>query len=164
MKFRFYLGLLVIVFSFNALAQKKDKYIGYKYKGVVYGKSLPNGVKDLGGGLLTDDNYGVSHLIKSKQNMLWLSKITGRDEKGVPNWIIKDVLRFSEIKKNQTFLFSYSSSCLQKGKSDLDLIVLAEFYAKGKKLKVLQAWKANVKTEKFEKIAIKGIKCEVIKP
>ncbi|MCU0240001.1 MAG: hypothetical protein MUC29_11215 [Pyrinomonadaceae bacterium] len=164
MKFKFYLILVVLLLSFNVFAQKKDEYIGYKYKGVVYGKTLPNGVKDLGGGLLSNDNYGISHFIKGNLNMLWLDKITGRDDKGVPNWVVKDVLRFPLMKKNQSFLFSYASSCAKNKKGDLDMIVLAEFNAKLKKYKVLQAWKANLKKEKFEKISIKGIKCEVIEP
>jgi hypothetical protein len=164
MKFKFYLILIVLVLSFNVFAQKKDEYIGYKYKGVVYGKTLPNGVKDLGGGLLSNDNYGISHFSKGKLQMLWLDKITGRDEKGVPNWQVKDVLRFDELKKNQTLLFSYASSCLKNKKPELDLVVLAELNPKTKKYKIVKAWKANVKTEKFEKLKTKGILCEVEAP
>lgn len=164
MKFKFYLILVVLLFSFNSFAQKKDEYIGYKYKGVVYGKTLPNGVKDLGGGLLSNDNYGISHFSKENLQMLWLDKITDRDNKGVPSWEVKDVLRFPKMKKNQTFMFSYASSCLKNKKADLDMIVLVELNPKTKKYKVIKAWKANVKKEKFEVIKTKGIKCEMITP
>ena len=43
--------------------------------------------------------------------MLWLEKITDRDSKGVPSWEVKDVLSFDNLKKNQSFMFSYSSTC-----------------------------------------------------
>lgn len=163
MKFKFYLVLLILLFSFNSFAQK-DEYIGYKYKGVVYGKTLPNGVKDLGGGLLSDDNYGISHFSKGKLQMLWLDKIIDRDGKGVPNWEVKDVLRFPTLKKNQNLLFSYASSCLKNKKPELDLVVLAELNSKTKKYKVIKAWKANVKKERFEVLKTKGIFCEVEAP
>jgi hypothetical protein len=143
---------------------KKSEYIGYKHKGVKYGETLPNGVKDLGGGLLSNENYGVSRFTKDKKYMLWLEKITDRNAKGVPNWEVKDVLSFNKLEKNHSFLFSYSSSCLQNGKENLDLIVMTKLLPKNKTYKILKAWKANVKKEKFEKISTKGIKCQYVAP
>ena len=95
--------------------------------------------------------------------MLWLEKITERDARGIPSWEVRDVLSFDKLKKNQEFLFSYSSSCLQNGKEKLDLIV-AEFLPKTKTYKIIDAWRANLKREKFEKISKKGIKCAYIEP
>lgn len=161
MKTKLLVFLLLLALPVFAIPQKPN-YKGYKYKGVVYGETLPNGVKDHGGGLLSDENYGVSRLSKGKKDMLWLGKITGRDEKGVPSWQVKDVLTFDTLKKNQQFLFSYSSSCLQNGKEALDIVVMAENSADKKSYKVLKAWKANHKKEKFKKISTKNIKCEVV--
>jgi hypothetical protein len=158
MKFKSLLLLTFIIFAQNAAAQQKD-FIGYKHKGVVVGETLPNGVKDLGGGLLSNENYGVSRFSKGKKHYLWLEKITGRATDGVPNWIVRDVLEFDTLKKNQEFLFSYSSTCTAKGKESLDTIVLAEQQAKTKKYKILKAWRANTKREKFEKISTRGIQC-----
>lgn len=160
MKLKIVLFLLLSVVPVFASPQKKS-YIGYKHKGVVYGATLPNGVKDLGGGLLSNDRYGVSRFKKSGADMLWLEKITERDEKGVPTWHVKDVLIFNALKKNQEFLMSYSSSCTQNGRANVDLIVLAELSASKKSYKILKAWKANLKSEKFEKTPTKNIVCEV---
>ena len=159
MKLKLLLVLTFIGFSLNVSAQKKD-FIGYKHKGVVYDETLPNGAKDLGGGLLSNDNYGVSRFLKGKKEYLWLEKITDRDTKGVPNWVVKDVLEFDPLKKNQSFLFSYSSACTIGGNENLDTIVLAELQPKTKKYKILKAWKANVQKEKFEKSSTKGIQCK----
>ena len=66
--------LVLFVLTFVPLivpAQKKD-LIGYKHKGVVYGATLPNGAKDLGGGLLANENYGVTRFSKGRKFMLWL--------------------------------------------------------------------------------------------
>lgn len=163
MKFKVLFLLTFLVFALNAAAQKKD-FIGYKHKGVVVGETLPNGVKDLGGGLLSNENYGVSRFSKGKKHFLWLEKITGRGSDGVPNWIVRDVLEFDSLQKNQQFLFSYSSVCTTNKKESLDTIVLAELQPKTKKYKILKAWKANTKREKFEKISIKGIACKVETP
>lgn len=158
MKLKLVLLLTFFAFALNIAAQKKE-FIGYRHKGVVYGETLPNGAKDLGGGLLSNENFGVSRFSKGKKNYLWLEKIVSRDIKGVPNWIVKDILEFDALKKNQEFLFSYSSLCTTGGKANLDTIVLAEHQPKTKKYKILKAWKANVKSEKFEKISTKAIQC-----
>ncbi len=163
MKSKLFLVLLLFVFPTLAVSQKND-YIGYKHKGVKYGETLSNGAKDLGGSLLSNENYGVSRFSKGKKYMLWLEKIMGRDNQGVPSWEVKDVLSFDGLKKNQEFMFSFSSSCLQNGRENFDMIVLTELLSRNKTYKVLKAWKANTKKEKFEKLSTKGIKCEYIAP
>ena len=159
LKLLFLFVLIVAPLTAAVSAQKKD-LIGYKHKGVVYGATLPNGAKDLGGGLLSNENYGVTRFSKGKKFMLWLEKITSRDAKGFPSWEVKDVLIFDALKKNQEFLLSYSSSCLQNKKENLDLIVMAEFLPKTKTYKVLRAWRASIKKERFDKIMTKGIICK----
>lgn len=163
MKLKFLLVITLMFFSLDAAAQKKD-LIGYKHKGVVVGASLPNGAKDLGGGLLSDENYGVTRYAKGRKHYLWLEKITGRGADGVPNWIVKDVLEVKELQKNQEFFLSYSSNCTTGGKENLDTIVLAKLKPKTKKYKILKAWRADVKTEKFVKVSTKGIECQAEKP
>ena len=162
MKIKLIILLMLLALPVSANPQKTN-YKGYKHKGVVYGETLPNGVKDLGGGLLSNENYGVSRFSKGRKNMLWLEKITERDAKGVPSWQVKDVLTFDNLEKNREFLYSYSSSCSQNGKETLDIVVMAELSADKKSYKILKAWNANHKKEKFEKISTKNIKCEVVK-
>lgn len=163
MKTKILLFLLLVALPTFAITRKSE-YIGYKHKGIVYGETLPNGVKDLGGGLLSNEEYGVSRFSKGKKYMLWLEKITSRDAKGIPNWEVKDVLTFDLLKKNQEFFLSYSSGCQQNGKTDIDLIVQTEFVPKDKTYKILRAWKANIKKEKFEKTSKKGIVCKYVEP
>ena len=163
LKLNLFLLLLTFMLPATVPAQKKG-LIGYRHKGVVYGAALPNGAKDLGGGLLSDENYGVSRFSKSGKFMLWLERLTARDAEGIPSWEVKDVLTFSKLKKNQEFLLSYSSNCERSGKKSLDLIVLAEFSPKKKTYQVKQAWRASVKQEKFEKISTRGIECTYVEP
>ncbi len=164
MKLKLFFSLLFFTLTTFAAPQKKSEFVGYKHKGIVYGETLPNGAKDLGGGLLSNENYGVSRFQKGKKFMLWLEKITARDAKGVPSWEVKDVLMFDNVKKNQQFLFSLSSTCQQNGKENLDLIVMTELSPQKKTHKVLRAWRANVKTAKFEKTSDKGIVCKYVEP
>ncbi|HQU84799.1 MAG TPA: hypothetical protein PKY59_16795 [Pyrinomonadaceae bacterium] len=162
MKLKVFLTIALLVFPVFANPQKA-RYIGYKHKGVIVDAKLPNGVKHLGGGLTSKDNYGVSRYEKNGKLMLWLEKITSRDADGVPSWIVKDVLTLGKLKKNEMLLFSYGSSCKQNEKVNIDLIVKVLVMPK-KELKVLQAWKANPKKEKFENALTKGVKCEFIEP
>jgi hypothetical protein len=170
MQAKLFLSLILMfvpaVSAINLPPQKKDRkkeFIGYRHKGVLYGEVLPNGVRDLGGGLLSNYNYGVSRFTKGRKYMLWLEKITSRDSKGFPTWEVKDVLMFEDLGKNQEFHFSLSSACTQNGKQNLDLIVLVESTPK-KTLKVARAWRANVRKEQFEKVSEKGIVCVEDKP
>jgi hypothetical protein len=144
----------------NATASEAGRqFVGYRHEGVRYGERLPNGARDLGGGLLSNEDYGLTRFMKNKNYMLWLERIVERNDAGVPSWEVLDVLSFGKIKKNQTFLFSYSSPCKQNNEKNLDLIVLAEFAPKAKTYKVLKAWQANVKLEKFEPVSIEKIVC-----
>jgi len=162
LKILFLLAFLILP-ALTASAQEKE-FVGYRHKGVIYGETLPNGARDLGGGLLSDESYGVSRFSKGKKQMLWLEKMTSRDKKGVPNWEVLDVLVIDNFKKNQEFLFSYASTCTVSGEDDLDLIVQAEFQAAQKTYKVLQAWRADLLKEKFEKVSVEAIKCEYVEP
>lgn len=158
------LFLLAFLILPAAVSAQKKEFIGYRHKGVVYGETLSNGARDLGGGLLSDENYGVSRFSKGRKQMLWLEKITSRDKKGIPGWEVLDVLVIEKPKKNQVFLFSYGSSCTQNGAENLDLIVLAELQPAKKIYKVLEAWEADLVKEKFDKISVEGIKCEYVEP
>jgi hypothetical protein len=137
-----------------------ESLIGYRHKGVTRGEKLPNGAQDLGGGLLSDDDYGVSRFLMGGKFMLWFEKIVDRDEAGVPDWEVKDVLVFDKLKKNQVFLYSYSSPCVIGGEEDLDLIVLAETSAKKRRSKVVKAWRANLAAEKFEEVSTDAVTCQ----
>jgi hypothetical protein len=135
------------------------RFVGYRHKGVRRGETLPNGATDLGGGLLSDEDYGVSRFSMGGKFMLWLEKIIERDDDGVPNWEVLDALVFDKLKKNQKFLFSYSSPCTKNGAENLDLIVMVEENRKRKTYKILRAWIANVETERFEPVSIDSIVC-----
>jgi hypothetical protein len=154
-----FLFLTLLAASPAVLAQR-SQYVGYRHKGVVVGQKLPNGLKDMGGGLLSDDSYGVTRYSKGKKQFLWLEKIVSRDQNGVPTWLVRDVLEFSRLPKNQDFSFSYSSICSNDKVFDLDLVVMTELAADRKSHRVLRAWRANVRTGKFQTAGIKGIRCE----
>jgi hypothetical protein len=145
--------------SVKAALSDELRFVGYRHKGVARGETLPNGARDLGGGLLSDEDYGVTRFALDGKFMLWLEKIIERDADGVPDWEVLDALVFDKLKKNQKFLFSYSSPCTKNGAENLDLIVMVEENRKRKTYKILRAWLANVETERFEPVSIDPIVC-----
>lgn len=163
MKLKSFFLLVLLTLPALAAPLKNKEFVGFRHKGVKYGETLPNGARDLGGGLLSNEDYGVTRFERGKKYMLWLEKITGRDAKGVPDWEVTDVLSFDNLKKNREFLFSYSSGCTQNGRQNLDLIVMAESLP-DKSYKIIRAWRANARKEKFEKISGKGINCKYAAP
>jgi hypothetical protein len=159
--FRFSLWIAIWGLSLSILtpAQQTSDLIGYRHTGVRYGEKLPNGAQDQGGGLLSDENYGVTRFRMGGVYMLWLEKIVGRTESGVPDWEVLDVLSFAGLKKNQEFLFSYSSPCRRFGEENLDLIVLTQTRPRSKRYAPLKAWLADLETGKFSSISVAGIVC-----
>ena len=131
------IAFLVLLFSVAAFAQK-SKYVGYKHKGVTLGETLSNGVKSISGGLTSNNKLGVSRYTKGKKYMLWLEEVVSRDANGIPTWVVRNVLTFDNLKKNQEFQFSYNSPCKLNGKDDVDLIVKTEFVPKTKTYKILE--------------------------
>jgi hypothetical protein len=119
MKLRLFFILIFIAFTLNVSAQKKE-FVGYKHKGVVVGETLPNGAKDLGGGLLSNENFGVSRFSKGKKHYLWLEKITGRDtfsnsmrSRKIRSFCFPTV-RPARLKAMKTSTRSYSPSSTRK--------------------------------------------------
>jgi hypothetical protein len=157
----FILLAAITLFSGTAVVAQEKEFVGYQHRGVVYGARLPNGAKDLGGGLLSDENYGVSRFSKNGRMMLWLEKIISIEKDGVPRWEVKDVIALGKPKKSREILFSYTSPCTENGAENLDLIVLAKSDRKKKTYKVLEAWRANLDNEVFEKISTENIVCEI---
>lgn len=153
-------ALLALLFPIVASAQNSRKYVGYRHKGVTEGKTLSNGVRSISGGLTSNNRIGISRYTKGKQYMLWLEEIVSRDREGVPVWVVRNVLIFDSLKKNQEFHFSYNSPCTLKGKDDVDLVVKSEFLPQTNSYKILDAWRANTKTLQFDKIDTKNVRCK----
>ena len=153
-----------------AQSNERSKYVGYKYAGVVPNKTLPNGVKHLGGGLIGDFDadpvYGISQVVKGKTKMLWLEVSTGQNATGVTGWLVKDVLVFNNMTKNQHLFFSVDPAIYcQRDKKDVEnLVAFGQIFARQGTYKPSKAWIANIKTGKFEPMAIKGLKCEYSPP
>ena len=159
MKFRLIVLIMLALSASVIVSAQEASYVGYKYTGVKYNHKLPNGVRDLGGNLLDNENYGISRVKKGKTEMLWLARITGRNSAGVPRWLVKDVLVLPTLKANQEILQGFESPCVINKNEDLGLVVLADYVPKNKTYKVNQAWRADSKTNKFQKIPTKGIVC-----
>lgn len=159
MKFKIIRICLFLLLLSVPLSVLGSDYIGYRHEGVRFGEKLPNGVQDLGGGLISDEDYGVTRFRKGDVYMLWLERIISRNKAGVPRWEVLDVLSFKGLKRNRQFLFSYSSPCRLSGKENLDLIVLAETSSRTKKSMPVKAWMADINTGKFKAISITGIAC-----
>lgn len=151
-----FLFLLILSVSHSVFG---NDLVGYRHEGVRFGEKLPNGAQDQGGGLLSDERYGVTRFKKEKKYMLWFEKIISRNKAGVPRWEVRDVLKFEKLGRNQEFLFSYSSPCRLNGQYNLDLIVLAQTLPRSKKSTPLKAWIADVSAEKFRSISIKNVSC-----
>jgi len=166
---------LMLIFPVAAVCQLKrtdaSSYIGYKYKGVLPGKMLPNGVKHFGGGLIGDvyanPVYGISEVAHGKTKMFWLEASTGQDAAGITGWQVKDVLTFPVLAKTDYLLFALDPSieCTRNNAQVTDdLVAIGRIYRRKGAFIPTKAWIANLVTAKFDKIPTAGLKCTYSEP
>ena len=168
--------LIAVVFSIavmlgmhaSATAQGRE-YIGYKYKGVAPETVLPNGVKHLGGGLISDPNkepvYGISSVVKGAKKMVWLEISTGSDRTGITGWQVKDVLVFS--KRDRRYLMfglDPSVQCRRKGKYLEKLVAIGHILPKKGVFRPDLAWVADIAKQKFVEVPVRSLQCEYSEP
>lgn len=168
MKFYVLIAASLLLFSTTLFSQPRSSYIGYSYEGVIPNKTLPNGVKHFGGGLIgsidADPVYGISQLQKGKTKMLWLEESTGRDATGVTGWKVLDVLTFSSFARTR-YVFFVGDPAIECRRGDNVLenavgdgrIVRARFIPSN-------LWIANLGTKRFERIPLAGVKCTYSEP
>jgi len=159
---------MIVMLAFPTLVSaQRSEYIGYKYKPVLMDQLLPNGVKDMGGAIVSEYDaspvFGVGRFSKGTTQMLWLEKSTAEDAEGVKEWIVLDVLTFPSFGKNQSLMLG-EGECQVNNKIVKGLIVFANFLPRKKTYSVIKAWKANLKTERFVTTSTKGVKCEYFEP
>ena len=167
-------GILLTVFTsaLAGLAQSiyRAKYIGFEYKGVIPGKTLSNGVKHLGGGLIGDIDaepvYGIAQVEKGKLKMYWLEESTGRDEGGVTGWRVKDVLAFPSLTASDYSFFAGDPAieCTKKGEAIPNLVGVGRIIRRQWLFKPSKLWVANLTSLKFEPFSIAGVKCLYSEP
>lgn len=158
----------------DRIDEAKQNYIGYKHKQTGPGKILPNGVKISSFGPLDgfyeDARHFISEVIHGNVRMLWLESRTGKDSSEDMTLEVKDVLVFPNLNEEKQILFYLTENCTRNGKSSIHLVALADkglvnYRYQGRRRwkavnKIRQAWRANARTEKFEAISTRAIRCE----
>ena len=161
---------IVLLLAAGAFGQETSRYINYEYQSVLPGKTLPNGVKHLGGGLIGDFQanpvYGISQVQRGKIKMLWFEVSTGQDAKGVTGWRVLDALGFSTLARTR-YVFFYGDPaihCTRKGKDIANLVGDGRIVRARGVFVPSNLWIANLKTKRFERTAVAGVKCEYSEP
>jgi len=150
------IALLFLPSFVSAQTDGRAKYIGYEYKGVLPEKTLPNGVKNLGGGLIgdieADPVYEIADVEKGKTRMLWLNVSTGKDSTGVTGWKVLDVLSFPALLESDYLFFAGDPSieCRRSGTDIPNLVGVGRIIRRQEIFKPSKLWVANLETKKFE--------------
>jgi hypothetical protein len=166
MKIAFAILLLVLSSAAAASAQ----YVGYEYKGVTPETVLPNGVKHLGGALISDvdadPTYGISQVSKGKTEMLWLEVSTGQTETSIEGWRVLDVVSFPALTRSQHILMHSDPAveCTRGGKAVEDLVAIGTIDRRRGTFTPQRAWIADTTKKKFVPSATAGLRCIYSEP
>jgi hypothetical protein len=161
-------GLFLLMFiSAMVIAAQTQSYVGYRYKPVLAERTLPNGVKSLGGGIVSDLNkkplWGISEMSKGGTRMLWLERAASEDARGVNEWEVMDVISVPNFPTGIEFIFG-TGSCRENGKENEALVVQAAFNARRLTYRTIKAWHADIGSGRFLPIDAAAVKCEYDAP
>jgi hypothetical protein len=135
-----------------------------RYIGLRHGPQLPVGLKEVGGGLITDPykdktQFGLAHITKGKTNMLWFELGTHHDAEGHAYWEVLDVVTLPPMSRNQYFFYTL---CNYNNQPDPTIAAIVQPLKRGSyETRTLRAWRANLQTRKLMEIPIKGVKCDI---
>jgi len=163
-------SLAIIFLVMLSAAAASAQYVGYEYKGVTPETVLPNGVKHLGGGLISDidadPTYGISQVSKGKTEMLWLEVSTGQNETGIIGWRVLDVVSFPALMRTQHIHMHHDPAieCSRGGKIVDDLVAVGTINRSRGTYTPQRAWIADITKKKFVPTATAGLRCIYSEP
>jgi hypothetical protein len=163
-------SLAIIFLVMLSAAAASAQYVGYEYKGVTPETVLPNGVKHLGGGLISDvdadPTYGISQVSKGKTEMLWLEVSTGQNETGITGWRVLDVVSFPALMRTQHIHMHHDPAveCSRGGKIVEDLVAVGTINRSRGAYTPQRAWIADIAKKKFVPTATAGLRCIYSEP
>lgn len=167
-------SVLASIFLFFSVAiaapAQEAKYIGLEYKGVVPDTVLPNGVKHLGGALISDYKvnpvHAISQVSKGQTQMLWLEVSTGKNEMGVTGWKVLDVISFPALTGAGHVMIPLDPAveCLRGGEVVPNLIALGRIDRRRGSFTAKRAWIADLTKKKFTPASVRGLRCTYSEP
>ncbi|MGG6263321.1 hypothetical protein ACQ4M3_41105 [Leptolyngbya sp. AN03gr2] len=150
------LSLLGILLSptLPALSQSAQpnirSYIGLGYR------TLPQGFKDTGGWVVKGGRYRADLVQRGNTRMVWFNRALPWNRGGAVPVRVVDVMELPTFPKSQALHFAF---CRLNGVNDREIFAIAEATDDDIRTNIVQAWRANTKTEKIEPISTKGISC-----
>ena len=118
------------------------------------------------GDINADPVYGISQVQKGTRKMLWLEESTGQDATGVTGWRVLDVLSFSNLARTRyVFLTGDPAINCRRGRNSLENLVGEGRIIRSRGQFIpSNLWTANLRTKKFERLAVAGVTCEYSEP
>lgn len=110
----------------------------------------------LGEGRNCDYSIGVLHTPNGPR--LYIGKAVPQTETNRPRWLVTDEMPYPQMQKGSELIYS---QCERFGKFDETVIAVVKIDAESWFAKIQRAFKANLQTGKFERIASKGVRCNI---
>ena len=98
--------------------------------------------------------------------MLWLEVSTNQDATGVTGWKVLDVLTFSMLGRTR-YVLSVGDPAIgcRRGGKDLENLVGEGRIVRARNVFIpSNLWTVNLKTKKFDRISITGVRCIYSEP
>ncbi len=154
------LSALILAAGCTSNSSKLKSMIGKEYQTLAEFNNLLSGYEQQEGMLIesyNDNEYGLAHYIKGPFNVIVFERVV-RKENGKVGYVMLDVLEIKCKGKNQNVSCGL---CRVQEKNDTDIIAVYQVKdnVAGFCKNIKKAWKANRKTEKFERTDTNGIAC-----
>jgi len=107
-------------------------------------------------GLMEENEYIIDHVSKKQTQLVWLCKLTRRDQEGRPYLKIVDILILPSIDSDEQLLMG---TCNFQSQPDQEIIAIVKFIESEGKNEVHHAWRTNRNTQRFEEVPASMVSC-----
>ena len=107
-------------------------------------------------GLMEENEYIIDHVSKGPTQLVWLCKLTGRDQQGSPNLKILDILILPVIAADEQLLMG---TCNYQAQEDPEVIAIVKFIESEAINEIRRAWRANRSKQRFEEVPASLVSC-----
>jgi len=149
--------VLLVNQSFNQTSKDAAPVIGSVYRDI---KELDQfkGYKQKEGALIEpiETHYALNEIVKGTHTIILFDKVLTVPNSKKVQYQILDTVTIGEIVTGKIVMMT---SCRINKANDCEIIGLVKNTGKEKYTLLLKAWRANRKTNKIEKISVKGISC-----
>lgn len=122
---------------------------------------LPPGVEEVGGMLLRGPDgaeLGMTDVRSDTAQMLWLGRLTHRDDAGKAHWELLDRVKLSDLNAGESVAWI---DCALDGVPDASIVAIGTWTPTDTLRAIREAWRPDLQRRRFAPLPVQRVSCSV---